>query len=172
MAASRKPERRAALELPYAREHEASALRAMDKGTAPKGLDQLVRWFREVCQGEAPVAIHKSGVWRDHGTDAEGGSHLGSPAWSDPFRRFLEGVDHPSALDPDGYYRWPLRAALSRMARRWPLTARALYQLALVDGDWRRLADVMSYPDEIMELYAERALDKLWREYSDTRMRT
>jgi hypothetical protein len=144
----------------------------MSRGIQPKGLPALVAWFRECIHEEAPVTVHKSEVWRDWGHDGDGGSALGAPAWSDPFRRFIEAVDYPSAVDADGRYRLPMRAALSRISRRHPLTARALYQLALMDGDWRKLAEQMSYPDEFMEMYLERALFVCWREYSDVRLRT
>jgi hypothetical protein len=166
-----KHDRRAALETPYSRDHERSLANRMAKGIQPKGLPQLLAWFREVSDGELPVAIHKAGVWRDHGIDAEGGSKLGAPALSDHFRRLTEGSS--SQLDEDGCYQFPMRAALDRLARNGkPLTARALYHLALVDGDWRRLADRMSYPDEFMELYIERALFHLWREYATERRLT
>lgn len=166
-----KSDRRAALVTPYAREHERSVEARMSKGAQPKGLHALLGWFREVAVGELPVAVHKAGVWRDHGPDAEGGSKLGSPALSDHFRRLTEGTS--SQLDSDGCYLFPMRAALDRLARSGkPLTARALFHLALVDGDWRRLADVMSYPDEFMELYIERALFHLWKEFSTERRLT
>ena len=156
--------RRQAALTPYAREHERSMEARMGRGVQPKGLPALVAWFREVVAAEAPVALHKGGVWRDHGQDAEGGSHLGSPATSDAFRRFVEGV--PWQTDPDGYYVLPFRAALSRMSRRWPMTARHLYRLALVDGDWRRHADNVAWQREEMELYVAEALRMLWREHS------
>lgn len=169
---SSKTDRRQALETPYQRESEASVERAMSRGIQPRNLHDLVRWYVDVCEGEAPTAIHKRELWRDHGAGADGGSKLGTKAWSDPFRRFLDSVDHPSAVDGEGIYRYPLRAALSRLSRRRPLTARALYQLALMQGDWRRLAEQMSYPDEFMELYIEKALAMCWREYSERVMLT
>jgi hypothetical protein len=167
LATQKTPQRRA-LELPYKDERARSIeARMVSKGVQPKGLDQLLAWFRDLIADEVPVALHKRGLWYDHGQDASGGSKLGTPAWSDPFRRFIEGVDHPSALNDDGFYLWPLRAALSRMDRdRKPLTARMLFQLALLGGDWHRLADQMCYPIEIMELTIERALMHCWREYS------
>lgn len=162
-------DRRAASLAPYQREHERSLEARMGKGAMPKGIDALVAWFREVIAAEAPVAIHKGGVWRDHGEHAEGGSHLGSPAISDSFRRFIEGV--PWQTDPDGYYVMPFRAALSRMSRRWPMAARHLYRLALVDGDWRRHADNVAWQREEMELYIAEALRMLWREHSEMGLR-
>ena len=169
-----KSERRQALETPHQREHEASVERAMSKGIQPKGLDALVAWFRECIHNEAPTTIHKNELWRDWGHDGDGGSKLGTLAWSEPFRRFIEGVDRPSAFDDDGRYRLPLRAAIARWARRPDrcVSAQYLYQMALLDGDWRRLADRLSYPHEFMELYMKSCLHEFWREYSDVRMRT
>lgn len=165
MAPVNKHDRRQALETPYARDHERSLEARMGKGIAPKGLEALVTWFRSVISDEAPTDIHKAGVWRDHGEHAAGGSALGAPAISDAFRRFIEGV--PWQTDPDGYYVLPFRSALSRISRRWPMTARHLYRLALVDGDWRRHADNVAWQREEMELYIAEALRMLWREYSE-----
>lgn len=160
-----KQDRRRALETPYSNDHERSLEARMGKGVQPRNLDALVAWFRGVIDDETPVSLHKPGVWRDHGEHAEGGSHLGAPAISDAFRRFIEGV--PWQTDPDGYYVLPFRSALSRISRRWPMTARHLYRLALVDGDWRRHADNVAWQREEMELYIAQALRMLWREYSE-----
>lgn len=162
-------DRRQAALAPYARDHERSLEDRMGRGVQPRGLDALVTWFRGVIASEAPVTLHRGGVWRDHGLDAEGGSHLGSPAISDAFRRFIEGV--PWQTDPDGYYVMPFRSALSRMSRRWPMAARHLYRLALVDGDWRRHADNVAWQREEMEIYVAEALRMLWREYSEMGLR-
>jgi hypothetical protein len=176
-----KADRRAAMLSPYAAESQDSVERAMLRGVQPKGLDALVAWFREACHGEAPTALHKGGTWNGRQEYARrtgepiwpaeqtGGSLMGSPATTSAFDAFISNaVDHPSATDDEGFYRLPLRAALARMGRgRYALTARYLYQLALMDGDVRRWAEQMCYPDEIASLYLERALDKLWREYRD-----
>lgn len=158
-------DRRQAALTPYARDHERSLESRMGKGTMPRGLDALVTWFRGVCHDEPPVALHRQGVWRDHGQHAEGGSHLGSPAPTDSFRRFIEGV--PWQTDEDGYYLHPLRAAFDRMSRRYPIMARHLFRLALVDGDWRRHAEAVAWQYEEMAVYVEEALRRLWREYSE-----
>ena len=160
---ARKPERRTALETPYRREHEASSAALMENGRPPRNLAAAVAWFREQCDNETPATLHKAGVWRDYGMHAEGGSVLGSPALSEPFRRMLEG--NPSEVDVDGFYLRPLRAALSRMARHHPLTARHLYRLALVDGDWKRHAANEGFQDEEMSVYLAKALDMLWKDF-------
>ena len=169
-----KQDRRSAMLSPHAADHEASVERAMAKGIQPKGLDALVSWFRVCIHEEAPTTIHKHELWRDWGHDGDGGSKLGTLAWSEPFRRFILAVDHPSAVDEDGRYRLPLRAALSRWARhpKYAVPAQYLYQLALLDGDWRRLADNLSYPSALMEMFLETALYRFWREYSEVRLHT
>lgn len=170
MATVSKSDRRAALISPHAAENEASIQRAMSKGIQPKGLDALVTWFRELIHEEVPVTVHKAEVWRDYGHDGSGGSLLGTPAYSDPFRRFIESVDRPSITDEDGRYRFPLRSALSRISRRDDVMARMLYQLALLDGDWYRLADHMSYPSSVMKAAMRSWLHDLWREYAEVRL--
>ncbi len=153
-----------ALDSPYLVEYEASRGALFVDGRPPRNLAAAIAWFREQCHNEVPTTLHKSGVWRDYGTNAEGGSALGSPALSEPFRRLLE--NSASELDQDGFYVRPLRAALSRMSRRHPLTARHLYRLALVDGDWKRHAANEGFHDEEMQVYLERALFLLWRDFS------
>ncbi len=156
---------RIAVETPYRHDNERSVERAMQSGQMPKSMECLVSWFRDVCAQELPVRLHKSGVWRDYGVNAEGGSYIGSPASTDAFRRFME--NSPSNVDQDGYYSKPLRAALSRLNRRWPFMARHLYRLALVDGDWRLYArQATVWSDEEMQLYMGEALRRLWREYA------
>ncbi len=163
------PVGRKALESPYLAESEASRAALFMDGKPPRNLAAAIAWFREQCHSEVPTVLHKSGVWRDYGVHAEGGSVLGSPAPSDPFRRFIE--NSPSEVDQDGLYVRPLRAALSRMQRRHPLTARHLYRLALVDGDWKRHAANEGFHDEEMQVYLERALFLLWKDWSREALR-
>lgn len=148
----------------YEAEHAHSVRRNVENARPPRDLEALIAWFRELVAEELPVTLHKAGVWRDYGPDAEGGSVLGTPATSEPFRRFIE--NSASETDGDGVYVRPLRAALSRMSRRYPFTARSLFRLALVDGDWRRHAANEVEPLELMELYLERALFKLWEDFT------
>ena len=135
----------------------------------PKALPGLLRWYSEGWDAEVPTAIHKSEVWRDHGPQAQGGSKLGTPAYSDPFRRYLENT--PSEMDADGYYRLPMHAALSRLSRTKPLTARALFAVAMCGYDWRGVAERMHYAEEMFEVYITSALMMLWREYADEGLR-
>lgn len=148
----------------------------MGKGIMPKGLPALIRWFRERCDAEIPDKVHKSGIWRDYGNEADGGSALGAPQLFDEFRRLIEGV--PWQTDPDGYFAFPLRAALSQMYRGKPIIALHLFRLALVDGDWRRHADNLNRVDgsprwsrEEMELFIEQALYRLWLNYAEMPLR-
>jgi hypothetical protein len=156
-------------ERPHAHDHDTSLERRFRTGIQPKGLPELVRWFRERCAEELPDALHKPGIWRDHGTDATGGSALGSPDLFHDFRRLIEGV--PWQTDPDGYYRFPLRAALSQLHRGKPFASLHLFRLALCDGDWRRHADSQGWTHEEMEVYIEGVLYLLWRTYSEQPLR-
>lgn len=154
--------------------HERSVARRAEQGKMPQTLTGLLRWFLMALSAETPERLHKGGeVWRDfvtthelgEGVRAQGGSHLGSPALADAFRRITEGS--PSQIDEDGYYHFPVRAALSRMARRHPFMARFLVRLGQTEGDWRSVADALGYEHEFMEVYAETALRRLWRSTYD-----
>jgi hypothetical protein len=174
--ATRKTAARRALEAPHRGEFTLSMERRMGKGIMPKGLPALIFWFRERCNEEIPDKVHKSGIWRDWGSDATGGSALGSPNFYDEFRRLIEGV--PWQTDPDAYYAFPLRAALAQLHRGKPIVALHLFRLALCDGDWRRHADNVNkgsrdprWSYEEMELFIERALERLWLGYAEMPIR-
>lgn len=156
---------RHALEQPHRFDHERSLERRMEKGAMPKGLPALLRWYSEGWDAEVPVALHKSEVWRDHGIHAEGGSKLGAPAHSDPFRRYLENSD--AECDSDGYFVRPMHAALSRLGRRWPLTARSLFAVAQSGYDWRGVAARGHWAEEMFCVYLTRSLEMLWNEYRE-----
>ena len=158
---------------PYTDAHRSSVARGMERGKMPRTLAGLVHWFVVKLREETPDKLHRSELWRDqvsvgereHGIQPVGGSHLGSLAYSGAFRALLEGS--PSALDEDGFYRLPVRAALSRIERRRPLMARFLFAIGMAEGDWRKVADTMGYPLEMVEVYAEASLARLWRETYD-----
>lgn len=114
----------------------------------------LLTWFLTGFRAEMPGDIHAHEVWREYVPDQHisqgGGSLLGSPKWTDPFRRFLE--DSPFSTEPSEYeghksltnhYRTPMRAALQRLAGRGStesgyFQSRMLYVLASTDGDVTR----------------------------------
>ena len=168
MTLATKTAARAALERPYARENDASTAQAMERGKMPRTLADLLRWYAKGWDIEVPDSIHKAEVWigrPGEGVPAEhtGGSHLGTRAYTDPFRRYVENV--PSETDVDGCYVRPMHAALSRMGRRYPLTARVLFAVAQAGYDWRGVAERMHYADEMFSLYLTQALAHLWSEY-------
>ena len=176
-----KPAGRVALETPHRAEHERSAEQRMGKGIMPKSLPGLLRWYSEGWDSEVPTALHKSEVWvgrqeRDrktgekrHPDELVGGSKLGSQAHTDGFRRYLEGMS--SEMDADGYYARPMHAALSRVHRSRPLTARALFAVAQSGYDWRGVATRGHWDCEMFEVYITAALMILWREHSDVGLR-
>lgn len=158
---------------PYVTEHRSSVSRGMERGKQPRTLSGLLHWFIGRLREETPDKLHRSELWRDqvsaaereHGIHPVGGSHLGSLAYSGAFRALLEGS--PSMTDADGYYVFPVRSALSRIHRRRPLMARFLFAIGMAEGDWQMVATAMGYPDEMVEVYAEASLRKLWEETYD-----
>lgn len=165
MTTAVKTERRRALERPHQSDHERSVARRMDKGRMPANLGGFLKWYADGWDSEVPTRLHKPEVWRDHGIHAEGGSKLGSPAWGDQFRRYMENV--ASECDEDGYFVRPMHAALSRIARRYPLTARALFAVAQSGYDWKAVALRGGWADEMFYLYLVQALTMLWHEHRD-----
>ena len=164
---------RTALLSPHAAEHEASLSARMERGRMPKSIECLLVWYLPLARDEVPERLHKAELWhdtvsigeRENGIAPSGGSLLGTPAWAGTMRLRLEAS--PSMTDEDGYYRFPIEAALSRLSRRWPFMARALRALAKNGGDWRSLATAMSFPDEVMEVFVREALIRLWNGYHE-----
>jgi hypothetical protein len=175
--------RRQLLEAPHADDYARSVARRM---TPPHNFAQLIGWFLSEYRAEIPARLHVSGVWRDQVTGSEadagitavGGSLLGTPRPSDPFRAYIE--DSPFATetaeyeghkDPHGHYRFPLRAALAKLAGRGrdveerPFMARCLYRTATRDGDWNGAAASLGILEPVRRPYVEAALWNLWRLY-------
>lgn len=165
---------------PYQREFEDSALRRADRGRMPKTLPQLLRWMSEQWVLETPAAIQVvEEVWsgkqeyhRDGSTrwpaELTGGSHLGTPREVGAFRHLMEGS--PQAIDEDGSYIRPLRAALARLSWRRPLMARNLVAVMASGCDWRGVAARGGWAEEMYADYLTAALVTLWREYKEERM--
>ena len=145
----------------------------MEQGRQPRTFGGLLAWYDRAIRAETPEKLHIMDPWHDsvspqeleQGVRPVGGSHLGTLAYSGAFRALLE--RSPSASDEDGYYFTPVRAALSRIARRRPLMAAFLFRLAQAGGDWKRIADDLGYPHEMVEIYGEASLRQLWREYAE-----
>lgn len=165
-------------EAPYQRDHERSTRAKMAR---PK---DLLGWFLAGFREELPDCIHAREVWREHVPDQHlssgGGSLLGTPKWSDPFRRFIE--DDPFGTEPSEYegykslsnhYRTPMRAAIARLAGRgkdtdpYPFMARALWRTALRDGDWDGACASMGIIEPIRRVYIELALHRLYDRYME-----
>lgn len=172
---------------PYGVEHEASVRR---KAQPPKN---LLGWFLEQFRAETPdqTGTHsvfvgppdrpgRETLWAKRSKPAElvGGSVLGSPNMVDDFRRFIEDGDEQTEraeyeghADPVRSYRYPLRAALSRMAGHgaatdtYPFMARTLYRTALRDGDWDGACASMGICEPVRKVYIDEALRRLWMRY-------
>ena len=146
----------------------------MSKGLMPKGLNGLLRWYAEGWDAEVPTTLHKAETWYGRDRDGNGqtwpaeltgGSHLGTSAHTESFRRYIEEAE--SQCDPDGYYVRPMHAALSRLGRRWPLSASWLFAVAQSGFDWRGVALRLHMADEFAYRNTRDALSDLWTEYRD-----
>jgi hypothetical protein len=164
---------------PQYRDDNDRSLRA--KMARPK---DLLAWFLAGFREEMPDDIHSREVWRDYVPDQHlssgGGSLLGTPRYSDDFRRFLE--DSPFATEASEYeghkslgnhYRTPMRAALARLAGRGPATqpypfmAIVLYRTALRDGDWDGACASLGIIEPVRRPYIEAALHRLYDRFRE-----
>lgn len=158
---------------PFRTEHAESISRGMERGKMPQTLDGLLHWFMLRVADETPERLHRAEVWHDEvssherseGVQPVGSSASGAQAWAGEFKAIMQ--SSPSITDEDGFYRFPVRAALSRMSRRRPLMARFLFALGMAGGDWQRLADQRGWAYEEMQTYAEAALTALWDGWYD-----
>jgi hypothetical protein len=172
-------ERRDALARPYRSDHDRS-VRA--KARPPR---DLLAWFLAGFREEMPERLHGHGVWHDehHRGDPAayqpvGGSALGAPRPSEAFRQLLEDdafilevAEYEGHKDRTPHYRYPMRAALARLAGRgpdsdrYPFMARALYRTVLRDGDWDGACQSMGIIEPVRWPYIEAALYRLWSRY-------
>jgi hypothetical protein len=169
---------------PYALEHGASLRR---KAARPR---DLLRWFLEGFRAEMPEQLHASGVWSDakrrgdpNDYVAVGGSAIGAPRIADPFRAYLEEdpleaselarLTESGVTVADPAYRFPMRAALARLAGRgsnldpYPFMARTLFRTGCMDGDWDAAARSMGIIEPVRRVYVWFALERLWERYLD-----
>ena len=156
----------------------------------------LLAWFLEGYRAEVPTDIHSSAVFVGRpgqglasfdpatgdviskAADLAGGSHLGAPGYDASFRRYIE--DGPFATEVPEYeghrqrdeaYKFPMRAALARLAGRgrdrdtYPFMARYLFRVASRDGDWLGAARSMGIVDPVAEVYLDASLRRLFAKY-------
>lgn len=175
---------------PFMVEHGRSvAGKANAERVPPKGLHQLLAWLAHHWQAEMPEALHGSGPFfgppgpglsaeKSRPNELTGGSLLGSPRYSDPFRSYLEG--QATQLDgkagaPDEHGTWPayqrpVHAAIARMAGRDPesadaMHARFVFTLAVNGFDWQAVAERAGTPWYQAPVYVEWVLRRLWRAF-------
>ena len=166
---------------PYADPHRASKARKMAR---PK---DLLAWYLQGFREEVPDRLHSRGVWVDRrrrGDDKDykevGGSVIGSPQLSDPFRAYVEddafgteAAEYEGHKDIHNHYRTPMRAALARLAGRghptepYPFMARCLYRTALNDGDWNYACASLGIIEPVRRPYLEAALHRLYERYHE-----
>lgn len=169
---------------PYAIDHAASLRRRMAK---PR---DLLGWFLVGFRSEIPEHIHATGLWRDakrrgdgEGYEPVGGSLIGTPRTADAFRAYLEGdpldetelarLTDAGVTVADPAYRFPMRAALARLAGRgpdhdpFPFMARALFRTACMDGDWNAACRSLGIVEPVRRVYVMVALERLWDRYLD-----
>ncbi len=173
---------------PYASDH-ARSLSA--KAAKPKN---LLAWFLDGYRAEMPTEIHSGPVWVGrpeqkgiavrHGEgyvgakETAGGSLLGAPGYEAAFRSFLEDAETVTEIPEyeghkqrDEAYRFPMRAAIYRLAGRgnwsdpYPFMACFLHRTACRDGDFLAAGRSMGIAEPVIEFYLESALNKLWQRY-------
>lgn len=172
---------------PYQTDHASSIAR---KAQPPKN---LLGWFLEAFRCETPIEMNGHSVfvgqpdkpgretlWArgSRASELSGGSLLGSPAFTDDFRRFIEDgsrqverAEYEGNQDRTVHYRYPLRAALAELGGRgkatdeYPFMARVLYRTAMRDGDWDGACESMGIIGPVRWVYVQEALRRLWRHY-------
>lgn len=172
--ATRKPERRRALEAPHQVAHERSVRAKMNQ---PTRLRDFIRELQDAVESEtmAVARLHQSGVEWEPGA---GGSHLGSPRWTAAFRAYVTGNDCDTTVDGD--WRWPLRSSLFRLSVSRSGTDRlaAAFVFLLmrhryhVRDAWAQQCGVLADPaiGDAAEAWASEALRRWWARYVELPM--
>ncbi|MBU2166671.1 MAG: hypothetical protein KKF88_02425 [Alphaproteobacteria bacterium] len=149
-------------ESPYVAAREDSVRRRMAVAARePVHLPELLRWFRHEWAQECPAKLHEAGTEPD--------SALGSPRMAGAFRAYLVGspmaTDHDDRLDvtrAGATRRYPIHAALSVMAHKWPLSARYLFAIAWAGAEWCDVALAWHMLPEIGHRFTQDSLHHLW----------
>ncbi len=151
------------IERPHADEHRRSEARRMLNAREPKSLTGFIHWARWAYRQEPPTQLTTDDVAPD-----------GTPAWHPAFAAWLGGYDGAVALDEEGYYRTPLRAALYQMLGRTPnadafAVVTFLFDIASSEGP----VDVIAAAHGIQPSWTRRivvldVLRRLWDGYAAT----
>jgi hypothetical protein len=150
------------LSLAYVAERRMSVGRRMaEAARQPRHLEEYVRWWRREWDAECPPRIH------ERGTEPE--SALGSPRLAGAFRAYLMGTpfatDHDDRLDSttaDAARRFPVHATLAIMDRRWPLSARFLFELGFLGAEWQDITLAWRMLPEVGHRFAHGTLQHAW----------
>jgi hypothetical protein len=153
-------------EAPYTAARASSVRRRMDDAARePTSLPDLLRWYRREWEQEVPSKLHEPGTEPD--------SALGSPRLAGAFRAYLMGnpmaTDHDDRQDMDqrgAARRYPIHAALSEMARKWPCSAHWLFEIAWCGADWQDVALSHNIVAEFGQRITHHALRQLWTFWS------
>lgn len=150
----------------------------MSDARPPKGLTDLLTWFRAEWEAEIPDALHVRGVWHD----SEASSALGAPALAPDFSSYMMGSPYATDYDPrlDTWTRGsvrlrPMHAVLAEMAGGDPASdaafrARWLFRLACMAWDIdAAAADVM--PPQVARTYTRNALSWAWIRWDQRKRR-
>jgi hypothetical protein len=147
---------------PYASAKDASVQRRMDDAARePRSLNELLLWYRTEWEREVPRRLHEPGTEPD--------SALGSPVLAGAFRAYLCGspmaTDHDDRLDSTrtgSARRYPVHAAMTILAHRWPLSARYLFAMAWTGAEWSDVCLAWHMLPEIGHRFTRDALRHLW----------
>lgn len=137
--------------------------------TYRRTLPELVHWyarrwweeFPSLSQGVNPETMH---VDRPK-ADSSLGAHHRAVNTDLPPQVWEYITDSPYAEDMDGYYKWPLHAALASLAHKSPFMEHYLRLLPAAGYDWYALALAMGIRSEVAGVYAEAALNRLHGRY-------
>lgn len=146
----------------YSAQRADSVRRRMDEAARePRQLNDLVRWYRTEWEREIPRKMHEPGTEPD--------SALGAPRMAGAFRAYLCGnpmaTDHDDRLDPDYYgaaRRYPVHAALTILAHKWPLSARYLFAIGWSGAEWGDVCLAWHMLPEIGHRFTQDSLRHLW----------
>jgi hypothetical protein len=132
-------------------------------------LHALIVWYRRMWWYETPSfnqAVNPNTMHTERAnTTGSLGAHCRTVNTDFPGSVWAYITDSPYAMDEDGYYRWPLHAALAYMARRSPLMVRFLRRLPAYGYDVEALAWDMGIPEEKTAEYATVAIRTLRTRY-------
>lgn len=127
----------------------------------------LLRWLQDGYLADAPAKLHSGAVLEEDGDPAMTGEAKAFLGFTRPREddKPTDWRDVACQKDPDGYYRWPMRAAIARLRDPW--RRRFVAELATELFDPLSVAEANLIPAWCADDVINASLELVWKTWRD-----